>query len=121
MATREDHNLTKYEKRVATPVGYLVTRGTSVSRSKTSNYQKVVTLTQHSSRVHNKNPSSNNIKDNLKKTGPLKIDKMKISNYKITLVVKVSIVRKLVFLGNFDQDAVQGINFDKNFLEYERG
>ena len=77
MATREHHNLTQYEKGVATPVGYLVTRGTSVSRSKTSDYEKVVTLTQHPSRVHNKNPSSNNIKNNLKKTGPLKIDKVK--------------------------------------------
>ena len=25
------------------------------------------------------------------------------------------------FLVNFDQNAVQGINFDKNFLEYEQG
>ena len=35
-------------------------------------------------------------------------------------MVKVSIVRKSSYF-NFDQDAVEGINFDKNFSEYEQG
>ena len=38
----------------------------------------------------------------------------------ITLVVK-SIDSEEEFLVNFDQDAVEGINFDKNFSEYEQG
>ena len=112
VATREDHNLTQYEKGAAMPVGYSVTGGTSVSRSKTSDYQKVATLTQHSSRVHNKNPNSNNNKNNLKKTGPLKVENMKD---KYDYVIGKSIDSEEEFLVNFDQDAVEGINFDKFF------
>ena len=118
VATREDHNLTQYEKGVATPVLYLVTGGTSVSRSKTSDYWKVATLTQHSSRVHDKNPSSSNNKKNLKKIGPLKVENMKD---KYVYVSGKSIDSEEEFLVNFDQDAVQGINFDKNVSEYEQG
>ena len=116
---KEDHNLTQYEKGVATPVEYLVTGGASVSRSKTSDYRKVATLTQHSSRAHNKNPSSSNNKNNLKKIGPLKVGNMK-DKYDYDVSGK-SIDSEEEFLVNFDQDGVQGINFNKNFSEYERG
>ena len=118
VVTREDHNLTLYEKGVATPVGYSVTGGTSVNRSKISDYQKVATLTQHSSRVHNNNTNSSNNKNNLKKTVPLKVENVKD---KYDYVSRKSIDSEEEFLNNFDQDAVEGINFDKNFSEYEQG
>ena len=113
MATREDHNLTKHEKGVATPVRYLVTEGTSVSRSKTSDYQKVATLTQHSSRVHSKDLNSNNNKNNLKKTGSLKIDKMK---EKYDYVSGKSIDSEEEFLVNFDQHTVSKVLISTNIF-----
>ena len=78
----------------------------------------MATLTQHSSRVHKKNPSSSNNKNNPKKTGPLKVENLKD---KYDYVSDKSIDSEEEFLVNFDQDAVQGINFDKNFSEYEQG
>ena len=120
MATKEDHNLTQYEKGVATPVEHSVTGGTSVNLSKTSDYQTVATLTQHSSRVRNKNPNSSNIKNNLKKTELVKIENMKD---KYDYVSGKSIDSEEEFLINFDQDAIEDINFDKIsiFSEYEQG
>ena len=112
VATREDHNLTQYEKGVATPVGYSFTEGMSVSRYKTCDYQKVATLTQHSPRVHNKNPNNNNNKNILKKTGTLKAENMKD---KYDYIIGKSIVSEEEFLVNFDQGAVEGINFNKFF------
>ena len=117
VATKEDHNLTQYEKGVATPMAHSFTGGTSVSRSKTSFCQKVASI-QHSSRVHNKNPNSSNNKSNLKKTEPVKIENMKD---KYDYVSGKSIDSEEEFLVNFDQDAVEGINFDKKFSEYEQG
>ena len=113
MATREDNNLTKHEKGVATPVRYLVTEGKSVSRSKTSDYQKVATLTQHSSRVHNKDLSSNNNRNNLKKTVPLKIDKMKD---KYDYVSGKSIDSEEEFLVNFDQHTESKVLISTNIF-----
>ena len=87
LSTGQHHYFRGYEGR---PQSYPVRKGSChacrvfshwrhefTRRSNTSDHQKMATLTQHSSRVHNKNPYSSNNKNNLKKTGPLKVENMK--------------------------------------------